>query len=287
MTRVLVRKLLRDVFLGLTVIALLLFAFQCLWAKVAQRIGELLGELTRAVPFVEIARQLFAGPGQILEVLMGGASIDLLRAADRVSISYVHPLTVALLCTWAIGRAAGALAGELDRGTLELLLSQPLARWQVIAAHGIVDLITISILCMVIWAGTWVGARWIAPDPQLEPGRFLPALASVAALLIAVSGSTLWLSACGRFRNRVLGLAVFLTLAQFLIHVIGQLWAPIGRLRLATLFYYYQPQPMILQADWYQQAAVWQRLAVLLAVGLVGYVLALITFLRRDLPAPL
>ena len=46
-------------------------------------------------------------------------------------------------------------------------------------------------------------------DPEerlrLEPGRFGPALANVAALLFAVGGYTMWLSAGGRFRGACSG----------------------------------------------------------------------------------
>jgi ABC-2 type transport system permease protein len=132
-----------------------------------------------------------------------------------------------------------------------------------------------------------VGARLIAPSPALDPYRFAAALPSVGLLVFAVSGYTLWLSALGRFRWRVLGLAVVLTLVQFLLNVIAQMWEPTAALRPFLVFYYYQPQPMILRADWYEQAEVWRRLGVLLAVGTAGYALALATFTRRDLPAPL
>ncbi len=87
-----------------------------------------------------------------------------------------------------------------------------------------------------------------------------------------VSGLTLWLSAAGRFRSRVLALL------QFLVNVIGQLWSVIEPLRPFTVFYYYQPQEVILRADWYADGVVWGRLGVLLALR---------TFCRRDLSAPL
>jgi ABC-2 type transport system permease protein len=287
MTWVLTRKLLRDVLVGLVVVCALLFAFQCLWAKVAERIGQLLVELTRAVPFVEVARQLFSGPGQIIQTLMGGETIDLMRAPDRVSISYVHPLTVTILCVWAVGRSSGAIAGEIDRGTMELLLAQPVPRWRLVLAHFGVDAVTIPVVALSIWAGTWVGIEFIAPGAGLHPSHFLPALLGVGLLLFAVSGYSLLLSALGRYRWRVLGAAVLLTLLQFLLNVIGQIWEPSAFLRPATVFYYYQPQPMILAADWYEQAAVWARLGVLLAVGAASYLLALAAFMWRDLPAPL
>jgi len=53
-------------------------------------------------------------------------------------------------------------------------------------------------------------------------------------------------------------------------------------LRPWTVFYYYQPQQAI-----QGQSASWPMLAVLFGVGAAGYGLALWTFTRRDLPAPL
>jgi ABC-2 type transport system permease protein len=290
----LVRKLLRDVRTAWIVVVLLLFGFQVLWARVAYRISaELLAAFEGlGVSVAAIRNLIFQGPGQIIQALIGGGDVQIDRAADLVSISYVHPLTQTALCVWAIGRAAGAIAGEIDRGTMELLLAQPIRRRQVIAAHLIVDGVTIPTLALALWLGTVVGA-WLAgflgrDGPQhVDPRDFLPGLLVVALFLFAVSGLTMALSAAGRLRNRVLGLAVLVALVQFLINLIGQLWPPMGWMRPLTIFYYYQPQPMILHAEWYAEAAVWLRLGVLAAVGAAGYLLALGIFCRRDLPAPL
>jgi ABC-2 type transport system permease protein len=238
---------------------------------------------------------------------------------DTLSIGYVHPLVQTLFCIWAIGRASGAIAGELDRGTLELLLAQPLPRYRIVLAHLVVDLVTIPLLCLSLWAGTWLGVWLVSPiqisaedmqlfpflgqvdlDPEtlrLEPLRFFPGLINVAALLFAVSGYTMWMSAAGRFRWSVLGGAVLITLLQFLINVLGQLWDTIAFLRPLTVFYYYQPQQIVLADRWtVDLGTVWNAgqpllavpvLAVLLTVGSLGYLMALWTFCRRDLPAPL
>jgi ABC-2 type transport system permease protein len=115
--------------------------------------------------------------------------------------------------------------------------------------------------------------------------------------MFAVSGYTMWISAAGRFRWRTLGIAVLLTLVQFLINVIGQLWDAAAPLRPFTVFFYYQPQSIILSGRWTTDVGqVWNSgqpllalnvVAVLVSVGLVGYAMALWTFARRDLPAPL
>ena len=315
----LVRKLLRDVRLPLLILILLTAAFQCLWIKVAQRIsGEtgLLRQLVwlgegRGVTPGEIEKEIFEGPGKIVKTMIGGDRISLFRVTDVLTIGFVHSVVLTILCLWAVGRGAGAIAGEIDRGTMELLLAQPLARFRVILAHFIVDVVTIPLLSLSIWAGQWIAiplldvrevpGRGEKLGARIDPAVFGPALWNVAALVFAISGYSMWLSSRGRFRGRVLGVAILVTLLQYLINVIGQLWDVLAPLRPFTVFYYYQPQQIILNHKWSVEVnKLWSGadqanevlfsvnvLLVLFSVGFIGYALALWKFSRRDLPAPL
>lgn len=319
----LLRKLLRDIRVPLAAITIVLAAFECLWVKVTARITAEL------VPFffgmaaaqklspIHVEEEIFKGPGQILKTLMGGEGIKLSQAMDILSIGFVEPLVLAVFCIWAIGRAAGAIAGEIDRGTMELLLAEPVPRRRVVLAHLAVDVLVIPLICLSLWLGLWVGTEVVGPfqvsaedvarypfklaiDPaalEVHPARFGYGLPNVAALIFAVSGYTMWLSSAGRFRGRVLGLAVMITLLQFLVNLFGQLWDGLAPLRPFTVFYWYQPQQIILGQHWSMDLGiVWNGgqpllavpvLAVLFGVGAVGYTMALWTFCRRDLPAPL
>jgi ABC-2 type transport system permease protein len=324
MTLPLVRKLLRDVRVALPVVMVFLAAFEALWVKIGQRMSVELAPVFTAVAnraglSIEVFEKIFfRGTGKLVQTIAGGESIRFERAMDVLSIGYVHPLVQTVLCVWAIGRASLAIAGEIDRGTMELLLAQPVPRWRVILAHLGVDAIVIPLVALSLWAGTAVGAALVGPfeapssaaldlpaglvlppvDPavlQVDLRAFGPALWNVGALLFAVSGLTMALSAAGRFRNRVIGGAVLLTLLQFLVNVVGQLWDAAAWLRPFTVFYYYQPQQVILTGRWtVDPGALWNGgphavnvLAVLFGVGAAGYAVALWAFTRRDLPAPL
>src|SRR3954452_262278 len=135
MTWVLVRKLLRDVRLAWGVTALLLFLFQILWSRITQRVSELLGQFNvMGLSPDDLTKMVLKEndlPGKMVQSIIGGEAIGMDRAADMMSIAYVHPLVITILGVWAIGRAANAIAGELDRGTMELLLAQPIRRSQV------------------------------------------------------------------------------------------------------------------------------------------------------------
>ncbi len=348
----LLRKLLRDYRGPLLVVMFLLGAFQCLWAKITERI---LGRLTplmstlsgaAGLKLEEVEDIIFEGPGSLIRNVIGGESISFDRAMDVMSIAYVHPLMLTLFCIWGVGRAAGAIAGEIDRGTMELLLAQPVARSRLVLAHLGVDLILIPALCLSLWAGTCFGVWLVSPiqiqeletkkvarthyadvftlgrfklsvqDPEgvleqlamqepeeirqarlhIEPMRFGPGLVIVGGLIFAASGATMWLSALGRYRWRVMGMAILLALVQFIVNLTGQMWDQANWLRPLSIFYYFQPQQVILHQNWCVTLAEWNggtplcRLpmpVVLYGVGFLGYSLALWTFRRRDLPAPL
>jgi ABC-2 type transport system permease protein len=289
-TAVLVRKLLRDVRTAWILMALFLFGYQILFARVAPQVLVQFQGLGLSLDMIQSI--VFQGPGKVFQALMGLGEVRIDRALDLQSIAYVHPLTQIALCVWAIGRAAGAIVGEIDRGTMELLLAQPMRRRQLIGAHLIVEATTIAGLTAALFVGTTTGV-WLTGfitaegSQHIDPLAFLAPQLNVALFLFAMGGVTIALSAAGRSRNRVLGVAVFATLVQFLVNVLGQLWSGMEPLRPFTLFYYYQPQPMILHAEWYTDTAIWLRLAVLGAVGSAGYLAALWVFCRRDIPAPL
>jgi ABC-2 type transport system permease protein len=344
MTLALVRKLLRDLRWGLLAMMVLLGAFQVLWAKVTERLLGQLSPLGNALASQagmspeDLQDRIFAGPGKIIRTIIGGETIKLDRAMDMLSIGYVHPLMQTCFCIWAVGRAAGAIAGEIDRGTMELLLAQPVARWRLVLAHFLVDVAAIPLLCLALWTGNWIGAWVISPiktnqpelpgklaylveldfggfqlrvrvappkglvpkppepDLTVRPMMFGRGLWLVGGLIFAISGYTMWLSSAGRFRWRVLGIAVFITLIQFLINILGQMWDDVAWMRPLTIFYYYQPQQVILSGDWCVTFREWNgghdlfRLPmplVLYGVGVIGYLMALWTLMRRDLPAPL
>jgi ABC-2 type transport system permease protein len=295
----LVRKLLRDLRIAWFVAALLLFLFQILWSRITMRVStQILDSLQQMNIPLEKLQNLVLGkndvPAQMVQAMIGGEDIEINRASDMMSIAYVHPLVLTILCLWAIGRASIAIAGEIDRGTMELLLAQPIRRTQVVLAHLLVDAIVFPALALALWMGTYCGTWWMGlqaetnPMKHVDPWRFVQALPCILALLFSVSGLTMWLSAMGRSRGRVGGLAITLVLSMFLINVLGQIWEEqLGWLRPWTIFYHYRPQPIIQRGLWNQDSRVLLHLLTLAGVGVVGYLLAWTTFRRRDLPAPL
>jgi ABC-2 type transport system permease protein len=327
MILILVDNFLRDVRPALLVVCIILFVFAAFWVKIAQRVTSEIAPVFNTVAgafgdkklFEDV---LFKGPGKVSQAALGWGDLNFERPNDFLAMGMLHPVVLVLGLIWGVGRAAGAVAGEIDRGTMELLLSQPIPRNRLILAHFFVDLIVLPIICLSFFAGTQFGLALVGPfvpdytafqtldgpfaqrvrgmipanpDPLPVSGLGeLPGLGNTAALIFAISGLTIALSAAGRSRWKVTGYAVLTVVVMFVANTIGQLWEPVRYLRPLTLFFYYQPQRVMLDGNWLVNVgAAWPGApavpgcGVLVAVGLTGYSLALRTFTRRDLPAPL
>ena len=362
MTFILVRKLLRDVRPALVVVCLVLFLFSAFWVKITQRVTVEIAPVFNTIAtkvgdkklFEDV---LFKGPGKVSQAALGWGDLKFERPNDFLAMGMLHPIVLTLCVVWAVGRAAGAIAGELDRGTMELLMSQPVPRNRLILAHFLVDLIALPTICLAFFLGTQFGLATVgefvpdytslkqlnernlgaqpgeasevqgppgfqqaltmlramgqqSKDASGRPSLFeipenpepLPVngtgelwgLANTVAFMFALSGVTLAISSALRSRWKAVGYAILVVVVMFVANTIGQLWEPAGFVRPLTLFFYYQPQKAMLDNAWMVNVgAVWRGapavpgIAVLLTVGALGYLVALRTFTRRDLPAPL
>ena len=333
MTFILVRKLLRDVRTSLVVVCLLLFLFSAFWVKITQKVTTEIVPVSRKIssllPFQDpkvLETVFIRGPSKVSQAALGWGEMSFDRPNDFLAIGLLHPVVLVMCLVWGVGRAAGAVAGELDRGTMELLMSQPVPRNRLVLAHFLVDCVVLPAICLSYFAGTQFGI-WAVGDftpdytmiedmktkfpmanavlgneqPDMTPlevnGRSeLVGLVNTLALMFAISGMTLALSAVARSRWKVVGLAVLIVVVMFIANTIGQLWEPAGFVRPLTLFHYYQPQRIMIDGAWLVDVGKpWNlgrpvlvpAVGVLFAVGAVGYALALRAFTRRDLPAPL
>ena len=92
-----------------------------------------------------------------------------------------HPLIMLLLSIWTIGRGSAAVAAEIERGTMDLILSRPLARSTEIKA----------------WASNGA-ARVSSIDPPFV---------EISARIRSISGASST-SACVNSRSRTVALGV-------------------------------------------------------------------------------
>ena len=178
----------------------------------------------------------------------------------------------------AIVLAAWAVAGEIEDGVLELVLSQPVSRAEYLGAHVLFGLGTLAGLSLAGCAGTALGS--VAFGVKLGGAGGLLRLAGMFFLLQAAwFGVTLAVSAFGREGGRAAGIGFLLALVSYLGQAVGKLLPSASFILTYCLHDYYEPRAIPLAG-----AVAGKSLALLLGVAAAGLAVAFARFLRRDIP---
>ena len=83
---------------------------------------------------------------------------DVFSLGGSIALGYIHPISIILVSIFAIGLTTSAVAGERQRGTLEVVLARPLSRRTLYATLFVGVLLFIGIVLAAAIAGTVVGS---------------------------------------------------------------------------------------------------------------------------------
>jgi ABC-2 type transport system permease protein len=258
---------------------------------------------------------------------------SLFTHTGRLGMTFDEPIVILCTIVWAISRGSDVVSGELGRGTLEMLLAQPISRTRLLLSHAVVAVGGLVLLVLALWAGMAVGvARTTVtetiPPPSIripftafqlplttagpttetfpmssvvDPLVFGTAIFALFALGFFVLGLSTLLSSMDRYRWRTVGAVMSIYVLQLVMFGLGKATDRLDWLRGWSFFNCYRPQVQIAHVVSDGWAAPWRLIGsdagswfapgvyplLLIAGGLVFYLLAILIFRRRDLPAPL
>lgn len=193
---------------------------------------------------------------------------------------FVHPLVLTLFSAATIAIAARALAAEVERGTLDLLLSCPVPRWSLVGSAVVTMHVYQALMVVGLWGAMLLGMRIGGFAAPAELGRFALLAVNLWLLFFAIGAVALALSALASEQTKAVGRALTFVVVSFFLNLLASLWPAVRWLDVVSVFHYHQPQPIISAGH-----DPWSDWAVLIAVGVAGHVLATVGFVRRDVAA--
>jgi ABC-2 type transport system permease protein len=225
----------------------------------------------------EFQQVLKAYPKEFFEAFnIQSLSFDTLEkylAAEQYSLMW--PLMGILL---VLSRAGGSVAGEVERGTMGLLLALPVRRWQLVVAKyaagwlALMIFATVSVLSVVPLA--------MVMGQQVDTGIAVRTWIIATLFLWAVFGAGMWLSTIFNERSRVYMVMGGGLLVMYVLNVVANLQPDWEWLRYGSVFYYFNAQAILTgtQLDW---------LGVAVFSGIIVATLGLAVrhFSRRDIAA--
>lgn len=231
---------------------------------------------------------------KMLETGGGGGGIEWLRrmgigevptSAEITMAFWNHPFFLILVAMWAIVRGSAAVAAEVERGTMDLLLSRPVSRGTYLASRVIVALAGFGVLAMGLAAGATIAVRYNTLRVVPEAGTLFGPAVNLAALGLPIYGYSVLASSMDHVRWRPTWIGSCLTLAGLIANVIAMQpvfadawWKP--WLQRASIFSAYNPVEVVTKGE-----TLAPHLAILAGIGAPCILLAFVIFAFRDLPA--
>ncbi len=203
-----------------------------------------------------------------------GPFADLTSPAGWLNSQLFFMLIPILFLIFAISRFADAIAGEEDRGTMDLLLSAPIARRRLVAGKIMGITGAIVVLSAALYVAIWLPAVAIGVDVSFGG---LGAVVSMNALhTIVIGGVALLVGAATGRKGLAIATASALAVIGYLVNGFAGVVDWMDRFRYASTFHYY------IGADPLSNGADIVHLMVL-AVAAIGILTAsVLAFDRRD-----
>ena len=229
--------------------------------------------------FSDAIREL-ANSGAIPEQLLSFGSGSLFSLPGAVTLGTQHPIVIALLAVFAVGASSVAVAGERQRGTLEIVLARPLTRGGLYATIAVALLLVITVSLVALLAGFVVGAAIQDVLADLAVERMPLVFAN--GFLLWGAFTTFGLAASVSFDRAgpAIGVTLGYLLVNYFFEILGSLWLDAAWTQEYSLFHHFNPTEILGgQLD-----------PVDLLITGIAFVLpiawALVVFPRRDLAAP-
>lgn len=89
--------------------------------------------------------------------------------SGRIALTLDEPMLVGCIALWAIARGSDVVSGELSRGTLEMLLAQPISRRAVFLSQSTMTILGVLAIVVATWLGMLLGIEWssvVETEPQ-------------------------------------------------------------------------------------------------------------------------
>ena len=260
MNRALLNKFLRESMLLWIALAIGLFAFA--WFRVWV-VGE-----------VDTARFK-----QILELIPKDwrrfAAVDfdwITSYLGRTSLTLDEPMIMLLVGGWGIVRGSDVVSGEINRGTMEMVLSQPVSRTTVFLQHFWLSVGGLFLLSLIVWMGMSIGIyttdieestypelniplinysipiTFVGPETEtvamidkIKPPQFLPGIINMFCFGFFIVCYSMMFSAWDRFRWRTLGIVVGIYFVGGLVKVASMATEKLSWLKFFTFYTLYEP----------------------------------------------
>ena len=210
---------------------------------------------------------------QLIEGFGGG---NVLSLTGSMAYAFQHPFTLLLVGIMAIAFPALAIAGERDKGTLEVTLSRPISRRGLLLTLFVAGVVFVAVLSIT----TGITAVAVGFGDEFETANLAQLWLVAALLFVAFMALAFEVSVESDRAAPAIGIPAIFVLLNYLAFTIGGIWPDVGFLEDWSMFHLLKAQQVL------DEGVVLSDVGVLVAFIALFVGIAFYRFPRRDLPAP-
>jgi ABC-type transport system involved in multi-copper enzyme maturation permease subunit len=214
-----------------------------------------------------------------IQAMFGEGFISMLTVEGAAAFGLNHPLVLVILSIVAISIPSRHIAGEVETGTLELVLSFPVTRIRLllnlyVSAAVFLLVIIFCAVCSSLFSITIF--HQLTSDLSI---RMLKIGCNLWLMFVFIMSLTMVLSSFEKAGNKV-GLSVAaIVLVFYLLHYLSSLWDALQFTISFNIFTYYQPEDLMTG-----QRSFLLHFGVLFSLIIVCLSVSIYQFNRRDIP---
>lgn len=213
-----------------------------------------------------------------LKTFIGGEAVQVGNIAGLIAIGYQDPFILLLYMLFAVGVPSALLGGEVQGGTMELILSRQTTKTQIYICAGLITIVGMYALVIVMFLGTVAAVNIYDFDQDVPLYNFFRLAINGGILASTVGGVTLLAAACFRRSMAVSVTVAYLVLNYFAV-IVAEWWPRMKWLEPITLYSYVDDAKIFIESAW----PVWD-MSVLITVLVITTVAGGVIWSRRDLP---
>ncbi len=222
----------------------------------------------------EAFAELFEGLPEAMRLLIGDIA-DLGTVEGFLGVELFSAVVPALLLILAIGFGGGSIVDEERQGSLDLLLSTPLLRRNLVIQKFAALVVILLLVTFVMWAVLVISA--LAADIEIGFVRLLEMSFSGVLLGLAFGAFALFVGCTTGRRGLALAVPAGIAVITYLLNGLGVMIDWLEPYRVLSPFYYYiAAEPLVNGLEPVHAL-------VLAGLGAIFFAGALVTFERRDL----
>jgi ABC-2 type transport system permease protein len=210
-----------------------------------------------------------------VRALFAGGELDIASPAGYLNSQVFALMAPLILLIFSIGAGAGAVAGEEERGTLDLLLAHPVRRRDYVIERFLAMAALITALTIVLLATVALGSLLV--DLELGFGRLVAASISVGLLALLVAAVALAAGAIRPGRAKAIAVAAGLAVCAWILDGLAQSVDALEPGRPLSPYYHALGQNPL------RNGAPWDGWTLLLAATALAAALAAAGLERRDM----